>query len=124
MLVSLGEFYDAKSFDLEIIYCFNIFVFQHLGSSLAVLSRNKSNILYIEGLILFINSRTLYTILRSWLHQCACVPVCVQMHIKTWFPQCCLQVFCFVLSSLWCCRGRFKRNLCQASCIVSLSVIQ
>lgn len=56
------------------------FVFQHLGSSLAVLSRNKSNILYIEGLILFINSRTLYTILRSWLQQCLCACVCTNAH--------------------------------------------
>lgn len=80
MLASLGEFYDAKSFDLEIIYCFNIFVFQHLGSFLAVVSRNKSYILYIEGLILFINSRTLYTILRSWLHQCMCACVCTGAH--------------------------------------------
>lgn len=63
MFASLGEFYDAKSSDLEIIYCFNIFVFQHLKSSLAVVSYNKSNILCIESVILFIDSRILYTIL-------------------------------------------------------------
>lgn len=63
MLASLGEFYDAKSFNLEIIYCFNIFVFQHLGSSLAVVSCNQSDILCIEGVILFIDSSIVFPIL-------------------------------------------------------------
>jgi hypothetical protein len=39
------------------------FVFQHLRSSLAVVSYNKSHILCIESVILFINSHILYTIL-------------------------------------------------------------
>lgn len=67
-------------FNLEIIYCFNIFVSQHLGSSLAVVSCNKSNILCIEGVILFINSSVLYTILWSWFHQCVCACVCPDAH--------------------------------------------